>query len=335
MRLLTPLALALILAGCAAPSVQDAGPQPASEAAPDAQGTAAAGGTAADVKPPRVLNGTPFPHVTLTGVDQFGEYFSMGLKISYDIDAQGRLEPAERAEHEPMIDGDTPTADEHKCTDAGGPFNQLTTWFPDTGIFVAGATLRSLRSAQGETRPLLSIAKTDHGLMAVAGKDARAIEYAYSPCVGSKRVAAGHRTVAFVEPGDKLGIVPSGSGARGRTVTLTMPEHPRPYVVLDFARGGMRAIAPARLVVLAIDWPRRRAVAQYQVTAALSPRVASAFWSATLPPDLAGEHISASKAAFNQAAISYLKSCPAPRKPMDPCANPHGPLPDALQRPLP
>lgn len=332
LRILTFLAPVLILAGCAAPAVQDVGSQPSPEAVPHAKdaGRDTAGGTAADVQPPKVHNGTPFPHVTLTAVDQFGEYFSMGLKISYDIDAKGRLEPAERDEQEPMIDSNTPAADEHRCTDVGGPFNQFTTWFPDTGIFVAGATLRGLRSARGEARPLLGMVKTDHGSMIVAGEGARAIEYAYSPCVGPKRVTAGHRTVAFVEPGDTLRIASSGSGSRGHVVTLTMPEHPRPYVVLDFARSGMRAIAPARLAVLTIDWPRRRAVAQYQLTAALSPRVASAAWMATLPPELAEERISSSAAAFNQAAIDFLKTCLIPNKPMDPCANPHGPLPGVL-----
>ena len=310
---------------------QDARPQPSSKDAPQEPPNTADAGSAADVKPPKVHNGTPFPHVTLTAVDKFGEYFSMGLKISYDIDGQGRLEPAERDEQEPVIDSGTPAADEHRCTDVGGPFNQFTTWFSDTGIFVDGAALRGLRSARGEMRPLLGMVKTDHGSMIAAGEGARAIEYAYSPCVGPKRVAAGHRTVAFVEPGDTLRIAPSGSGSRGRVVTLTMPEHPRPYVVLDFARSGMRAIAPARLAVLTIDWPRRRAVAQYQLTAALSPRVASASWMATLPPELAKGRLSSSTAAFNQAAIDYLKTCLVPNKPMDPCANPHGPLPGVLQ----
>ena len=113
-------------------------------------------------------------------------------------------------------------------------------------------------------------------------------------------------------------------------MVLTLPQDFRPVLLLDFADRAQRAVVPARIVVFTVDWPARRAVAQYQVTVAMQPQVESATWTMTLPPEMVSDDPDLQQ--VNDAIRSYIKICSPPTKPMDPCANPHGDLPAVLRR---
>ncbi|MFD1709231.1 hypothetical protein FVQ98_08540 [Ottowia sp. GY511] len=312
------LTAALVLVGCAT------GPQDSGAPAPSSDSPAVASGP----QPPQVVNRSTLPNLTLTGVDGYGEYTSLALKISYDIDARGVWQPA--ADQEPMLNEGHDLANDFRCMAHGAGYNQRTVWFPDTGIFVRGAQLRSLADARGADRPLVVLSEGDNGSLSVAGPKARELEYGYVPCVGRQRVDVGHRASGYVKPGDRLQLRPAGRNAR--PVTLTVPRTMRPYVILDFAGRPARALVPANMVLLSIDWPNRRAVAQYQVTVAMQPQVARAAWMITLPDPGAVQDRSA--VDINREVERYLDTCPSASKPMDPCANPHGQLPPLL-RPAP
>ena len=322
-----PCALVLLGACAGAPSADKGGVGAASVAgeAPEHVATKPV--------PPRVENKTPFPHLTLTGVDKFGEYASFALKMTYAIDEQGRLQ-LQRGDQEPLIDEQSPVEEDYRCKSHGAGFNQRTTWFPDAAILVHGATLTGLKDGLGQRKPLAPMVEGDRGIVAVTGPQARETEYAYVPCVGAHRARAPVRTVGYVAPGDQLTLrVPAAGRKRSASpeFVLSMPQDFRPVVVLDFANRGQRAVVPARIVLLTVDWPARRAVAQYQATVAMQPQVALAVWSTTFPPDL----VKGQDATFqevNNAMRRYIQSCGEPIKPMDPCANPHGDLPPALRR---
>lgn len=164
--------------------------------------------------------------------------------------------------------------------------------------------------------------------MSVAGPQAREIEYGYVPCVGERRVREGHRTVGYVAPGDWLEVQPAG--AKG-TLRLQIPPDPMPYVTLRFAgRPTQQALVPGRIVLLTLDVARRRLVLQYQATVALRPQVAQATWDVTLPRQILAR-LEEKDARRQRAVKEYLAACIAPNKPMDPCANPHGAVPEALR----
>ena len=301
------LALAAVLAGCAAPSA----PVPQDEARP----------------PHRVVNNTPLPHVTLTGIEKFGEYTSLVLKMTWVFDERGRMR-LEEAAQEPIIDVRTPTDQETACKPHGAAFNQRTTWFPDTGLFLSGARWAGVKTAAGQPRPLVALSEGDGGVMSVAGAQAREIEYGYVPCVGERRVREGHRTVGYVAPGDWLEVLPAGAKAPLR---LQIPADPAPYVALRFAgRATQQALMPGRIVLLTLDVARRRLVLQYQATVAMRPQVAQATWDVTMPDPMLSK-LDGNGAQRQRAVKDYLAACIAPNKPMDPCANPHGVFPAVLK----
>ena len=308
------------LAGCASGPVGDA--VPAARTSPPIEAA-----ERADPTPPQIGNALPFPNLTLTGVDKFGEYTSLALKITYTIESNGTLRPV-AAGQEPFINASTPHGDDYDCRVHGGGFNQRTTWFADTGLFVRGGSLTALTQREGAARPLLALTRGDRGIMAVTGPQARESEYGYVPCVGEHRVDTGSRTLGYVTPGDRLALRPSARG--GKPFTVVMPDHPRPYVVLSYAGRKARAFVPANIALLTVDVPRRRVVAQYQVTVAMTPQVAQAAWMAVLAPQTPALR-SAEGKAYNDAVERYLATCEAPGKPMDPCANPHGNLPPVLR----
>ncbi len=279
---------------------------------------------------PAVTNLTQmFPNVTLAAVDGFGEYTSLVLKITYRITPQGELEVLPKAEQEPVIDESITPADRMRCTAVGGAFNQFTTWFPDAAILVGGGSLLGLTDGQGTRRPLLKLIRTTEGLLIAAGPGTRDPEYAYAPCVGTQRVALGHRTEMYLNPGDRIRVRASGKGRSALTIRL--PADPRPFVMFTFKGRNQRALAPANLVLLTLDLARGRAVAQYQLTIAMQPRVALAEWAVTVPAE-ALEGLPASARARQEAVRRYLDTCAPPLKPMDPCTNPHGVLPRELGR---
>lgn len=275
--------------------------------------------------PHRVVNNTFLPYVTLAGVDQFGEYTSLALKMTYVFDENGRLY-LEKTGQEPAIDEHTPTSEVAACKSYGAVWNQVTTWFPDTGLFAFGARWKGVQTAAGEPRALLALSDTDHGTMAVGGEQARSIEYSYAPCVGGNRVREGYRAVGFVAPGDWLQVHPLE--ARKPPLRLRIPPDPMPYVALRFTgRPSQRALVPGRIVLLTLDMNRRRLVLQYQATVAIRPQVELATWDMTRPV----ENLDEKSARRERAIKDYLTACVPPNRPMDPCANPHGSFPEILQ----
>lgn len=268
-----------------------------------------------------------FPNVTLAGVDGFGEYTSLALKITYRITPRGQLEPVPQAEQEPVIDESIAPADHTRCTAVGGALNQFTTWFPDAALLVRGGALLGLTDKQGAKRPLLKLIGTTDGLLIAAGPGTRSPEYAYVPCVGTHRVAVGHRTEKYLNPGDRVRVGPRGKGQAALTITL--PADPRPFVMFTFKGRNQRALAPANLVLLTLDLDRRRAVAQYQLTIAMRPPVARAEWAVTVPEEALVD-LPASARERQEAVRRYLDHCAPPLKPMDPCTNPHGVVPREL-----
>lgn len=308
------------LAGCAN------GPNAHGTAGGSAPGQAPNTGAAASAPftPPQVHNTTPFPDLGLTN-DDATEYVSLGLKITYQIDGQNRLRYLLEGQ-EKMIGTTHDAANDLRCTDIGGGFNQRTTFFPDTGIFTHGAALTGVRSARGQARPLQRLRAVEDGTMAVTGKPARDVEYAYMPCVGSTQVRAGVRTDGYLQPGDQLTLKPPGKNSK--PVRLTLRPDVRPFVVLAYADGTSRAFVPARVVLMTVDWPRRRAVVQYQVTFPIAPQVAQAVWSGTVASGAASSpHLN----AFNDAMRQYLDGCPAPTQPMDACGVPGRSMPQILR----
>ena len=313
LRVLSALAVSALMAGCA--SQTPSGPRPEPTGSDDA-------------RPPQVRNTTPFPIIGLTATEKDRAYVSLGIKLSYRIDARHQLHLL-TDDLEPMLNERHDVADDFRCMAYGGGYNQRTTWYPDTGLFVAGAQLTGVRAAGGQARPLVRLSDGGDGSMAASGRGAREREYAYVPCVGSQRVAAGVRTDGYLQPGDQLTLRPAGKGARA--VSVSLPMHTRPFVKLDFQDGGQAAVVPAHPVLMSIDWPRRRAVVQYQVTAALLPQIDKATWMTTLPQPL--DTLDPIVIAGNAELERYLASCPSPRQVMDPCADPNRPLPVLLRPP--
>lgn len=283
-----------------------------------------------EARPPhRVVNNTPLPHVTLAGVDKFGEYTALTLKMTWVFDERGRMR-LDRDAQEPVIDERTPTDGEAECRPYGAAFNQRTTWFPDTGLFIRGARWAGVKTASGQPRPLVALSAGDHGLMSVSGPQAREIEYGYAPCVGEHRTREGHRAVGYVAPGDWLEIQPANT-ARAAPLRLQVPPYPQPYVALRFAgRPTQQALVPARIVLLTLDMAQRRLVLQYQATVAMRPQVSQATWDVT-QPDAMLSRVPEKTARRERAVRDYLAACIPPNKPMDPCANPHGTFPEILK----
>jgi hypothetical protein len=58
--------------------------------------------------------------------------------------------------------------------------------------------------------------------------------------------------------------------------------------------------------------------------------VAQATWDVTLPRQILAR-LEEKDARRQRAVKEYLAACIAPNKPMDPCANPHGAVPEALR----
>ena len=280
--------------------------------------------TPASVRPPQVQNLTPFPHLTLAGVDQFGEYTSLALKISYALLPDGQLLPL-RGEQEPMVDEHTPIEHNFECKSHGARFNQVTTWYPDTGLFVRGAQLAGVLDRAGQARSLLELHKREHGLMGEIGSHPQSLVYTYVPCVGEHRVEQGVRTEGYLAPGDRLQLQTDG----GAELSVVLPDYPRPVVWLDFADRSARAIAPAELVLLTVDVPRQRVVAQYQLTVAMRPPVREATWSVVLPSAALTDHPEHQQ--INAAVADLISRCEPSTRPMPSCTFPHQRLPALLQ----
>ena len=305
----------------ATPSVPASAPQeplPPAVAAPPVAGCPEGG--CAQVPRQRNLSGQPA--LLLAGESSAGAYWSFGLKTTYSFDAQGRLTLLAGDAAEPMIDHTTPAEGAEECRAWGSAYNQRTTWFPDTAIFVHGGKLTGVRrgSKSEPRRPMTASSKGAH-TVAVRHKP-KATEYWRVPCVGSQRVAGGARTDALLSAGDRIIIRP----AKGREVALRIPAAPAPYVLLAYSdtgspAAGAIAAVPMRVVLATVDAAQRRLVLQWQATAARAPTVHDAAWALTTPE---GEHaaLPPARRAFASHVAEHLARCPLPTTPMNECASP-------------
>ena len=299
-------ALTAFLSGCATPTTT-------SKAEPAAPAPWAASDVAS--KPPEQRNYTGAPTLLLTGEDQWGAYYSVQTKLTYTYNAQGKLTPSQ--DHEPMIDGDTPFDQDTRCSAHGGGLNQRTTWFPDTAVFVHKGSLSAIRTPQKERMPLLPLTVANRSQMRVVGENARNVEMAYVPCVGAQRVSAGHRTIGFAGLGSELEVAtPSGKSLR-----LTLPTRPLPFLLLRYHTGAMIP-APMRISLITVDTERKRVVLQFQTTALMKPAMRVIEWRLLTE----GEQPSKSETVQRyrertDATAKELAKCPAPLHPPEPCAS--------------
>lgn len=316
----------LVLAGCAAspPSSTAAiePPEPNTAAITKAPAPVAAQATtatpsddAAFVLPERE-NHTPFPTMMMTAADQWGEYFSAGIKLSYKFDASGQMQ-IDSVNSEDSGNENDDVKNDMNCTAKGGGLNMRTAWFPDTGIFVRGGKLTALKNANAAAMPLLPLRVIDYGLMQLAGEKSRTIEMAYVPCVGKHRVAAGQRTVGFLGAGATLDIQPQS----GKKISLKIPTLPQPFVMLRYREGAIIP-APMRIVLFTVDFQEKRVVMQFQSTIPMKPALRKLEWMALMPNDQPDPSESKERSLERASAIAGdLAACPIPLRPMEPCAS--------------
>jgi hypothetical protein len=268
---------------------------------------------------PERRNHTAYPTLMAVGQDQWGEYFSVGLKLTYVFNQRGELQ-IDTVDAEETLDETDHPAQDSICTAKGGGFNQRTLWFPDTGFFVRGGTFKSVTQPDGKPMRLLSMVKADLNYLMVpaGGPDSRTPEMAYAPCVGEYRVARGHRTVGYVPLGSTLHIRDSNGGKH----SLTLPTRPLPHLRLRFQMGA-RVLVPMRVVVASVDVQRKRLVLQFQSTVPIRPPIRVIEWLA-LPlasqpePDETVEQFDRRA----DAVARELDRCPVPKRPFEACASP-------------
>lgn len=301
-------AFTALLFGCATPP-------PISKAEPAAPAPLAASDAAS--KPPEQRNYTGAPTLLLTGEDQWGAYYSAQIKLTYTYNAQGKLTPSQ--DHEPMIDGDTPLDQDTRCAAHGGGLNQRTTWFPDTAVFVHKGSLRAVRTPQKVRMPLLPLTVANRSQMRVVGEASRKVEMAYVPCVGAQRVSAGHRTMGFAGLGAELEVaIPSGKSLR-----LTLPTRPLPFLLLRYHTGAMIP-APMRISLITVDTERKRVVLQFQTTVFMKPAMRLIEWRLLTEVEQPSESETIQRyRERTDATAKELAKCPAPLHPPEPCASAH------------
>jgi len=312
------LAIALALAACAVPSRPPAEAGPPAQAAQPASVPAAEAPAASKAEEPAIpeqRNHTPFGMVLLTAEDRYGEYFSVSTKISFQFDARGALKLADT--HEPVIGADDDPQNDQTCSDKGGGYNQRTTWFPDTAIFVRGGSLQAVELAGGKRARLVPLS-ADGETMMVIGPAAREVEYAWTPCVGRHRVEQGHRLDGFLPRGAALAVKP----ARGSALKLRVPDGVMPNLLLRSREGAMIPV-PMRPVLATVDVEARRVVLQYQATFPVRPALRVVELRAVLPEGKASQGETPQRyRERTDALLNDLRGCALPTQPMEPCATP-------------
>lgn len=331
LRPLLPLLL-LALAGCAqlfpkepppSGAIESIGGAPEQTPPPSVSEPPVAGCPEGDcVQVPRQRNLTGLPHLLLAGESSAGAHWSFGLKTTYSYDAQGRLTLLTGEDAEPMIDHATPADGAEECRAWGSAYNQRTTWFPDTAIFVAGGKLTGVRrSGKAEPRHVLTASSKGARTVTVL-QNPKPTEYWRVPCVGSQRVKGGWRTDTLLVGGDRIIVRP----AKGRELALRIPTAPVPYMLLAYSDSGRPAAGaiaavPMRVVLATVDVPQRRLVLQWQATAARTPTVHDAAWALTVPGS-GRAALPEARRAFASHVSAHLARCPLPKTPMNECASP-------------
>lgn len=270
---------------------------------------------------PETVNYTPFGSVMLDGSYAEGDYavyskfFSWGTKISFDMDARGRLTLSKRQED--TLDASDDRARDFQCGAKGGLFNQRSVWFPYTGILVRGGTLESVVDARIDERlELIPLSPYEQGLMMVVGEKARQVEYAYVPCVGEHRVSAGARLSSFMPRGARFKVKPN----KAASLTLSLPDPVEPFLLLRYEMGAMIPV-PMRPTLVTIDLIERRLVVYYQSTFANDPPLRKVEMRAILPGQTPSEGESAERfRERNEATLSDLRACVSNPRPIEQCA---------------
>lgn len=265
---------------------------------------------------PQMVNLTSLPSLLLTGDDAAGHYFSLVAKATFSIREDGTLRLL--GDGEGLVDKDPEPSEYRKCDINGAPINQITTWFPYTGVLIEGGKLEEVRSSSGKKVALRTLTDDGNGAMEYRGPQARAPEYYYAPCVGVHRVSAGWRLDDYLPSDARLFVKPM-SGAR---LALMTPQPFVPYVLLRYVSGAMIP-TPMRIVLVTVDLPARRVVLQYQTTFATMPALRKIELRGVLPggkPD--SDETAERYAQRTRATLDDLAHCAPPRVlAIEPCAN--------------
>lgn len=272
---------------------------------------------------PEIVSLAPLRALLMTGEDRAGLYYSLVTKATFAIEPNGELRFL--AAGEALLDassaGDGLSV---ACEDFGAVANQRTTWFPYTGVFVRGGSLREARTAQTALKPR-PLSPDDGGGFIYAGADARTTEYFYAPCVGAYRVDAGWRFDDYLPLDATLRL----RAKDGRAIELQPPRPFAPFVLLRYRSGALIPL-PMRVVLATVDLIEKRVVLQYQTTFATLPAIRKAELRLIAPDGAPGEDESAARhAERTQATLADLAACAPPRElAIEPCA-------DATRRPDP
>ncbi len=266
-------------------------------------------------------NLTPLDMGMFEGEDDFGHYYSVTTKISFDYNAAGEMTRA--ATHEPVISSKNDQARDFDCTEFGGGANQRTVWFPDTAIFVYGGKLQAVTVANTNattvgTLPLFPLTKHDQGTVVYKGVGAIKNEFAYIPCVGAQRVEQGHRLKSFLPRAAVLNLVSN----KNNVLKLSLPQPNEPHLILRYHAGAIIPV-PMRPVVVSVDMEKRRVTVQYQSTFPTKPALRKVELRAVLSGDVASPgETQARYQERTDAILEDLRRCAVPTQPMEPCANP-------------
>ena len=265
---------------------------------------------------PQVVNLTPFPSLLLMGDDAAGHYYSLVAKATFLIRDDGTLQLVGAGEG--LVDKDPDPSEYRECGINGAPINQITTWFPYTGILVGGGKLEEVKSSSGKRMSLRTLTDDGSGAMEYRGPQARIPEYYYASCVGTHRVSTGWRLDDYLPADARLRIRP----ANGRPLDLTPPQPFVPFLLLRYVSGAMIP-TPMRLVLVTVDVPGRRVVLQYQSTFGTTPALRKIELRGVLPGSKPGSDETAEDyEKRTRATLQDLAQCAPPRTlAIEPCAN--------------
>ena len=316
--------------GGSGPAVAPVSAEAASAAPMNAASQASAASTAAEAEAededvaPHVTSQGDLPHVTRHGESPAGQYRAITSKQTYAITDAG-LALLDAADGEALVEHDVEGDAAYQCTDKGAAWNQLTLWFPVTGLFVRGGTLARVTQASGEPHGIKGLRTTwfaQSKLFYTEGDKA----FTFAPCVGPQLVKQGAYTEAFLKSGDALSVAVPG---QKQALVLALPAENRPYGALEFA-DGQHAIAPMRIVLATVDVPRKRLVLQYQLTVAPQPEVRVVTLGVSQSPAQAADEVGEAgpkAVAYQQQTQrmlnAHLAACVAPTSPLaDACTQP-------------
>ncbi|MBH1964946.1 MAG: hypothetical protein I8H77_11455 [Comamonadaceae bacterium] len=333
----TLVVLGALLAGCAS-GVPGGSGSPPNEVPTSSQEASQSSKIADEDKKASAGNTTKFdglePYVTLEGEDKFGHYHTMVTKLTYAIrgNALERVEYDEDDEPDVRAEGvfnnDVEGDGAFKCTERGAAYNQATMWYPYTGLLVHGGSLTGVMQTGGS--PRATVVMDERSEVGELWVKRETTPFVFAGCVGPHEVQRGHRTRAgFVQAGDRLSVQVPG---QRKPLQVRLPRDPQVYVGLEFSNG-QAALAPARIVLVTVDVPRKRLVLQYQVSFPVNTSLAKATLLETLTAEELAERGDRSPQAHenfkraNRAIFTHLAKCKPATSPVnDVCLQPNAAL---------